>query len=243
MKKSTLVKRSPTLILLGLLAYACYAVNASMIDLAPARNAIKNGVEVMIKDVVSASKDEVQGLTRVVLRDPFQVVSKATAVSKPADGASEDSNAESLAGIVKSLTLDATFLQGKTRIAIISGRIYQQGQHLVIKGDAGKSYSPLFVQSVQVHSVSLGARGKTYELGYPDQLGNRPVPGKDRASNPADGTIAEVDPEGELAFYKRLLNSPLGKMGKSLTGNMGRGAARSGQSRKSRGLGTSGSAP
>jgi hypothetical protein len=249
MKKTTLVKRSPTLILLSLLAYACYAVTASMTDLAPARNEIKNGLDVMVKDVVSASKDEVRGLTRVVLRDPFRVVSKPSAVPKPAD-ASEDSGPDSLAGVVNGLSLDATFLQGKTRIAIISGRMYHQGQHLVIAGDAGKANSPLFVQNVRVQSVTLEARGRMYELAYPDQLGNRPAAGKGHGGNPVDGTMAEVDPEGQLAFYKRLLNSPLGKMGKSLTGNMGlgapnqgRGASRPGRARGTRGSGSSGSTP
>ena len=37
--------------------------------------------------------------------------------------------------------------------------------------------------------------------------------------------MKEIDPEGELAFYKRLLNSPLGKLGKSLTGNIRPGPA------------------
>ena len=155
--------------------------------------------------------------------------------------APDDSKAESLTDFVKSLTLDATFLQGKTRIAIISGRIYHQGQHLVVRGESGKADSPLLVQRVQAHSVTLGVRGKTYELGYPDQLGSRPALAKDRGSNRADGTLAEVDPEGELAFYKRLLNSPLGKMGKSLTGNMGAGRVERARSQRARGGGSNSS--
>lgn len=225
MKTAALVKRSPTLIMVTLLSYACYSVSASVADLDASRTAVTSGLNVMIKDVVASSKEEVQSLSRVVLRDPFRVVTKAATAPEPGNGLSpDDSKAESLAEFVKSLTLDATFLQGKTRIAIISGRIYHQGQHLVIRDESGKADSPLFVQNVRAQSVILGARGKTYELGYPDQLGNRPALAKDRGKNRTDGTLAEVDPEGELAFYKRLLNSPLGKMGKSLTGNMGLGA-------------------
>ena len=227
MKTAALVKRSPTLIIVTLLSYACYSVNASVADLDASRAAVVSGLDVMIKDVVASSKDEVHNLSQVVLRDPFRVVIKATAASKSGNEPSpDDSKAESHSEFVKSLTLDATFLQGKTRIAIISGRIYHQGQHLVIRGESGTANSPLFVQSVQPHGVTLAARGKTYELGYPDQLGNRPAPAKDRGNNRVDGTLAEVDPEGELAVYKKLLNSPLGKMGKSLTGNMGVGASR-----------------
>ena len=75
-----------------------------------------------------------------MLRDPFRAVVKAAAASKPENEATpDDSQAESLAEFVRGLSLDATFLQGKTRIAIISGRIYHQGQHLVIRGDSGKS--------------------------------------------------------------------------------------------------------
>ena len=186
-----------------------------------------------------------------MLRDPFRVVAKASDTSRAAHGdLPDDSIAEALAGIVNDLTLDATYLHGQTRIAIISGRIYHQGQHLVLRGDSGKSYSPLFVQSVQAQSVTLAARGKSYALSYPDQLGKRPTPAKDRGANSADGTIAEVDPEGELAFYKRLLNSPLGKMGKSLTGNAnagtranrGRAPSRSARSNTAQGW-ASGSSP
>ena len=49
--------------------------------------------------------------------------------------------------------------------------------------------------------------------------------------------MKEIDPEGELAFCKRLLDSPLGKLGKSLTGNIRPGpasAAGTGSSRRSR---------
>jgi hypothetical protein len=237
MKTTALLKRSPALIMVSLLTYACYSVHASVVELTSSRSALTNGLDDKIKDFIHASKDEVQGLTRAVLRDPFRAVIKAADASQPAPGPPPDDKAESLAGIVKALTLDATFLQGQTRIAIISGRIYHQGQNLVIRGDTGKSYSPLFVQSVHAHSVTLGARGNTYELGYP---GNRPALAKDRGANPKDGTTAEIDPEGELAFYKRLLNSPLGKMGKSLTGNTGSGAManpRTGASRSARSRG------
>jgi hypothetical protein len=242
MKTAALVKRSPTLITFTLLSYACYSVNASVADLDASRAAVANGLDVMIKDVITSSKDEVQSLSGVMLRDPFRIAVKATEVSKTAnEPAPADSKAEGVSEFVQSLTLDATFLQGKTRLAIISGRIYHQGQHLVIRGESGPVDSPLLIRSVQAHGVTLGAHGKTYVLGYPEHLGNRQAPAKDRGKNSADGTLSEVDPEGELAFYKRLLNSPLGKMGKSLTGNMGSGASRATRSRGARGGGSNSS--
>jgi hypothetical protein len=251
MKTTALLKRLPTVIMVGLLLYACYTVHASVSDPAPGRSALTNGLDLMINDFLHAGKDEVRGLASVVLRDPFRAVTKAAEASRAAPEVSpDDSTAEALSAIVRGLTLDATFLHGQTRIAIISGRIYHQGQHLVLRGDSGKSYSPLFVQSVQAHGVTLAARGKSYALSYPDQLGNRPALSKDRGAGSADGTIGEIDPEGELAFYKRLLNSPLGKMGKSLTGNTnagtpakrGRAASRSARPGSAQGW-ASGSSP
>ena len=145
MKTAALVKRSPTLIVVALLSYACYSVNASVADPDTGCAAVASGLDVLIKDVFASSKDEVQNLSRVVLRDPFRAVIKATAASKSAnEPAPDDSKAESLAGFVNSLTLDATFLQGKTRMAIISGRIYHQGQHLVIRGESGTARLPTF---------------------------------------------------------------------------------------------------
>ena len=78
---------------------------------------------------------------------------------------------------------------------------------------------------------------QTYELGYPEKLGNRPADRRPDGGAPVDGSIAEIDPEGELAFYKRLMNSPLGKLGKGLTGNFGAGgpASRKGTPKRSRG--------
>ena len=83
MKTAALVKRLPTLIVVALLSYACYSVNASVADPDASRAAVASGLDVMINDVIASTKDEVQSLSRVVLRDPFRVAIKATAASKP----------------------------------------------------------------------------------------------------------------------------------------------------------------
>ena len=237
MKTIKLANRVPTLIMLAFLTYASYSVQASLPDAANEGKDVANGLDVMMKDVLRASADEAKSLTNVVFRDPFQASQKPVDAPKPqkADLAN-DSEADPLAEMVKGLALDATFLQGQTQIAIINGRSYHRGQHLIAQGDTGRTYSPLFVQNVRMHSVTLSAHGKTYELGYPDQLGN-PAPASNAHRGNADGGLAEIDPEGELAFYKKLLNSPLGKLGKSLTGNtkLGQPPTAAGSAARSRG--------
>ena len=183
--------------MLAFLTYASYSVHASLPDAANEGKDMANGLDVMMKDVLRASADEAKGLTDVVFRDPFLASQKPAEAPMPqkADLA-DDSDVDPLAEMVKGLALDATFLQGQTQIAIINGRSYHRGQHLITQGDTGRTDTPLFVQDVRKHSVTLSARGKTYELGYPDQL-----------SNPARASNAQM------------LNSPLGKLGKGLTGN------------------------
>jgi hypothetical protein len=237
LKTIKLANRVPTLIMLAFLTYASYSVHASLPDAANEGKDMANGQDVMMKDLLHASADEAKSLTNVVFRDPFQASQKPADAPKPqkADLAN-DSEADPLAELVKGLALDATFVQGQTQIAIINGRSYHRGQHLIAQGDTGRTSTPLFVQNVQMHSVTLSARGKTYELGYPDQLGNPARASNAQSRGAADGALAEIDPEGELAFYKRLLNSPLGKLGKGLTGNTkpGQPATAAGSASRSR---------
>lgn len=156
MKTIKLANRVPTLIMLAFLTYASYSVQASLPDAANEGKDVANGLDVMMKDVLRASADEAKSLTNVVFRDPFQASQKPVDAPKPqkADLAN-DSEADPLAEMVKGLTLDATFLQGQTQIAIINGRSYHRGQHLIAQGDTGRTYSPLFVQNVRMHSVTL----------------------------------------------------------------------------------------
>ena len=189
----------------------------------------------MVEDAFHAGADEVKALTREALCDPFRINVKSAAAPGPAEvtGADSDPDSDPLAGVVQGLSLDATFIQGKTQIAIINGRMYNQGQHLLLQADSRKSFSPLFVQNVQMQRVTLMAHNKIYELGYPEKLGARPAEGRKGGAS-TDGSIAEIDPEGELAFYKKLMNSPLGKLGKGLTGDIRPAGPRSktGKSRK-----------
>jgi hypothetical protein len=225
MNTASLLKRAPILIMVICLSYACFKIHAILPDSGAGRNDLAKGLDVMVEDALHAGADEVKALARVALRDPFRIRPKSEDAPKPEDVTAADPGSDPLAGVVQGLSLDATFLQGKTQIAIINGRMYNQGQHLLLQADSGKSYSPLFIQNVQAQRVTLKAHNKTYELGYPEKLGARPADRREGGGATKDGSIAEIDPEGELAFYKKLMNSPLGKLGKSLTRKTGAGAA------------------
>jgi hypothetical protein len=237
MNTAKLLKRAPTLIMIACLAYACYKVQAILPGSAAGRTELAKGLDVMVKDVLQAGALEARTLAREALRDPFRIRPKSTDAAKTADVVAADPESDPLAGFVHSLSLDATFLQGKTQIAIINGRMYHQGQHLIFQADGASVPSPLFLQNVQAHRVTLRAHNTNYELGYPDQLGTRPADHRPASGSSKDGSIGEIDPEGELAFYKKLMNSPLGKLGKGLTGIQGPGgrASPGARSKSSRG--------
>ena len=76
MKTANLLKRAPTLIMVAFLIYACYSIHASLADPAAGRTGLANGLEVVMKDLLQASEDEVESLERVVLRDPFRIALK-----------------------------------------------------------------------------------------------------------------------------------------------------------------------
>jgi len=218
MKTAVLLKRTPTLIVIAFLAYACYSIHASLPDSSAARSNIANGPDMTVKGAVRASATEAQSRAGATLRDPFRVSAKtADAAKSHAAESADDADAESLARIVGGLALDATFLQGKTRIAIIDGHMYHQGERLINRGETGKTHSPLIIQSVTAHLVTLSAHGKTFDLGYPDQLHNHaqsgkaagPVPpapgkpGKSRASNKVLGTLANQAGTGSKSGRSR----------------------------------------
>jgi hypothetical protein len=227
MNTAKLLKHVPTSIMVVFLAYACYKIHASAPNADAGEKALVKGLDVMMNDVLHAGAEEVRTLTR----DPFRRGPKPADAAKAAEAALADPLADPLSDFVHSLSLGASFLQGKTQIAIINGRMYKQGEHLILEGDGGQVTSPLFVQKVQVDRVTLSAHETNFELGYPDQLGSRPADVRPASGSPGDGSIAEIDPEGELAFYKKLLNSPLGQLGKGLIGNPGAGRPASGAGR------------
>src|SRR5262249_54864919 len=82
-------------------------------------------------------------------------------------------------------------------------------------------------------SVLLGGDGKHYSLGYPEQLGKKQEAEGDPASS-KERAMAEIDPSGEMEMFQRLLNSPLGALGRGLLGAGASPNRRSGAADKAR---------
>jgi hypothetical protein len=215
MDNTKLLKLAPTLVMVAALTYL---VSSAQPDLPPAAEEGRAGAGKAGPSPSTAAATKAAGS-----RDPFQVVVKPAegAAAKKVEAVAKQSGPDPWDEVIRGLTLDATFVQGRDQIAIIGGRFYRKGQHLRLDGDDGGEpggrFSRLFVAEVQPMKVVLRAGGgRTYELGYPDQLG-RPAAGR-RGGRDADAG-AEFDPGGQMAMSQALLNSPLGALGKALLGN------------------------
>ena len=90
-----------------------------------------------------------------------------------------------------------------------------RGRALALPGDPEKT-EPVVVLFVKPTGVLLRGGGKNYWLGYPERLGKKPDAD---ANDPSQADPAMLDPAGQAAMFQRLLNSPLGALGKSLIGN------------------------
>jgi hypothetical protein len=116
-------------------------------------------------------------------RDPFRVAPKVDSAGQPTSPAQTDPErptVDRLAELVRSMSLNATFRQGPTEIAIIDGRIYEKGRR--VEG-IDESLPPLLVVQVLSNSVVLEAESKRYVLAYPDRIG--PASGKTTTGGPA----------------------------------------------------------
>ncbi len=162
MNAAKLIKLAPMLVMITVLAYAGYSINTSASDPDAGEPGVAKGVEAVVRDNVTAGSSIEDGPVGAV-RDPFQVSLEPGGL-KSQDGAVADF--DRLAKIVQELKLDATFLQGREQMAIINGRVYSKGQHLVLDGDL----TPLFVANVLPATVVLRGGDRDYVLGYPDQL-------------------------------------------------------------------------
>jgi hypothetical protein len=166
-----LLKLAPTLIIATVMAFAVYSINPQAPPVTVSSHiatpaASKEGGRrepgtPQAKDLTTSS------LRRV--RNPFVVV------ARPGQGSKSEADLASGVGgrvdpylaLVQGLTLNATFVQGKTQFASINGRLYERGQHL--EGPGNES-SVLIVTQVTPAEVVLEADGSLYRLGYPDQF-------------------------------------------------------------------------
>jgi hypothetical protein len=232
MSGAKLVKLVPTLILVGLMGYSVYAIQSGLPGAAETRAEVQKGLGQMVQDMVTDGSGAAAKL-EVKLRDPFWVAVAAPAHEEsPAQDQPDSPERDTLAEVVRGLSLDATFLQGRDQLAVINGRIYSRGQRLDIPGGDPTSDQALRVLVVTRTGVLLTGGGRHYSLGYPDQLGKRKdKDGESGAS--AEQAGPELDPGGQMEMFQRLLNSPLGAMGKSLIGNVGSADRRTGAAAKS----------
>jgi hypothetical protein len=170
MNPAKLIKQAPMVILVTFLTYAGYSIHASADDPADGQAGQLKDVTTVVPDVVTAG-NAVERDQADVLRDPFQVGKKPGAAAGAHEHLDEaSSGSDRLAEIVQGLKLDATFLRGRDEMAIINGRVYSKGEHLIIHAASDDSLPPLIVVSVLPSKVSLRGGDKDYVLGYPDQL-------------------------------------------------------------------------
>ena len=171
MNMTRLIKMLPMLVMVASLAYAAYSIQPVVPSLTPAAGAAKPGKQAVVEGagqaVTVAGSPEASPAVRVAGRNPFQVVAKLDRIEDGKNSTPELEKTDPYLAALESLTLNATFLQGRTQMAIIDGRIYEPGQNLV---GADNAPSSLVVAQVLVNKVVFQAGGKSYFLAYPDQL-------------------------------------------------------------------------
>jgi hypothetical protein len=212
MSASRLIKLAPTATLLAFLGYASFSLQAALPGAAEKEAALAKGFDLMLQDLVAP--DSGGTAKQSAARNPFLAVAPPPPETAEA-AAPAATESDPLAGVVAGLSLDATFLQGRDQIAIIDGRIYHRGQKLALPGD-DDSRPPLVVLFVKPTGVILRGGGKNYLLGYPEHLVKKPAAPAEPAREDAS---AQLDPAGQAAMFQKLLNSPLGALGKSLVGD------------------------
>jgi hypothetical protein len=217
MNPRKLLKLAPTAVLLASLGYACFTLQAALPGAAEAETELARGLDVLLKDLVAVHA--AVGGDPVRTRDPFVSVARPVPEAEVAAQASAQQASDPLAEIIDGLGLEATFIQGRDQMAVINGRFYQKGQHLVLPGDGEKALPPLTLLFVKPTGVILRGGDKNYFLGYPDQLGRKPAREEDAAVAREAG-MAELDLAGQAALFQRLLDSPLGAMGRGLIGDV-----------------------
>ena len=143
---------------------------------------------------------------RVALRNPFEVALSANDKNDKNSTPEFERDDPSLVAL-EGLTLDATFLQGRTQMAIIDGRIYEPGQNLV---GANDEPSPLIITQVFMNKVIFQDGGKRYYLAYPDQLGPPTASAEEEPAAPGQGGMppgpGPQDLGSQLAMIRALLS-------------------------------------
>jgi hypothetical protein len=221
MSTTRLIKLGPTILLAGYLGYGLYTLQPVQTGASEATQALERAVI----DILAEGSEATQAIEAKV-RDPFWAVPVAAdALKHTAEVTANAAPDDPLAEAVRGLSLDATMIHGRDQIAVINGRIYNRGQSIILPGDGDPSERALKLLVVTRTGVTLRSGTKHYTLGYPDQLGRK----KDDEEKPAAGdsaTLAAMEDAGQAAMFQKLLNSPLGAMGRGIIGDPGRSKAR-----------------
>ncbi len=213
---------APTAILLAYLVYSGFTLESSTPLAVEQKAEIARGLDVLFNDVAEIGEELVR--MEGELRDPFQIVVPPPPEPEPNEVAAAEPLADPLEAVVAALNLEATFVQGKEQIAIIDGRIYSKGQKLKID-EAQAPDARLVLLFVKPTGVILRGDGKNYALAYPDHFPTR------EPARPATNDDPPIDPGGQLEMFQKLLNSPLGSLGKGWLGNLGSSPAKPRSSR------------
>jgi hypothetical protein len=223
MNMTRLIQVLPMLVTVAALAYAAYSIQPVVPILTPAAGSAPAGKQAPVagagQAVTAAGFVEAAPAVRVAGRNPFEVAAKPDRSEDDKNSTPELEKDDPSLVALEGLTLDATFLQGRTQMAIIDGRIYEPGQNLV---GANDEPSPLIVTQVFMNKVIFQAEGKRYFLAYPDQLGPPTASAEEEPAAPGQGEL----PPGlgsQLAMIRALLNSSNGALGAGMIGAAGGG--------------------
>ncbi len=228
MNMTRLIQVLPMLVTVAALAYAAYSIQPVAPVLTPAAGSATAGKQAPAEGagqaVPKAGSPEAAPAVRVAGRNPFQVAAKSNRSEDDKNSTPEFDKPDPSLVALEGLTLDATFLQGRTQMAIIDGRIYEPGQNLV---GANDEPSPLIVTHVFMNKVIFQADGKRYYLAYPDQLAPPTASTEDESAAPGQGELppglGSQDLGSQLALIRALLSSPNGGLGAGLIGAAGGG--------------------
>lgn len=229
MNAARLIKLAPTLILVGCMGYALFAMESGIPGAGEAQAEMQKGLDRMVQDVLAEGSTAAKTLEGK-LRDPFWAPPAPPAAVEAAREAAAPQATDPVADLVRGMSLEATMLHGKDQLAVIDGRIYARGQRVPIPGDEATPDRSLLVLNVTRTGVLLKGESRLYHLVYPDQLGKKKE--ADGADSARQKEMAEIDPGGQMEMFQKLLNSPLGAMGRGLIGDA---ASRGGPSAKGRG--------
>ncbi len=227
MNMTRLIHVLPMLVTAAALAYFAYSIQPAASIPTPAHGTATAGKQSPSEGagqaVPKADSQEMRPAGRAAGRNPFQVA-KLDRIRDDMKSSPEFDKPDPSLIALEGLTLDATFLQGRTQMAIIDGRLYEPGQNLV---GANDETSALVVTQVFMNKVIFQADGKRYYLAYPDQLTPPPASAESEPAAPGQGELPPGSGSGDLgsqlALIRNLLSSSNGGLGAGLFGAAGGG--------------------